>query len=69
VKAYAAKVKRREVEDDASMKRLNRQLKAMIREGKEALGTRVEVEMDERMDGLVDEGYAEGESFGGKGAW
>lgn len=68
-KAYAAKARRREVEDDASIRRLNRQLKAMIREGKEALGTRVEVEMDERMDGLVDEGYAEGEGFWGKGGW
>lgn len=59
------------MEDDASIKRLNRQLKAMIREGKEALGTRVEVEMEEteRMEGLVDEGYAEGESSGGKSVW
>lgn len=68
-KAYAAKARRREVEDDASIKRLNRRLKAMIREGKEALGTRVEVEMEERMDGLVDEGYAEGDGLGGKPGW
>ena len=42
-----------------NLKRFNQQLKAMIREGKEALGTKFEVE--EVMDGLVDEGYAEGE--------
>ena len=63
------------MEDDQSMKRLNRRLKDMIREGKEALGTRVEVEMEvemevgEGMDGCVDEGYAEGELFGGKWGW
>jgi hypothetical protein len=45
---YAAKVRRREREEDASIRRLNQQLKAMIKEGKEALGTRVEV--DDIMD-------------------
>jgi hypothetical protein len=45
---YAAKARRREREEDASIRRLNDQLKAMIREGREALGTRVEI--DESMD-------------------
>ena len=66
-KQYAAKVRKREVEDDASIKRLNRQLKAMIREGKEALGTKFDV--DDEMDGVVDEGYAEGDYFGAKNPW
>ncbi|TVY48161.1 hypothetical protein LOCC1_G001253 [Lachnellula occidentalis] len=43
---WVAQKKKEEREADESIKRLDRQLKAMIREGKEALGTRVEVEMD-----------------------
>lgn len=45
---YAAKIRRREKEEDASIRRLNQQLKAMIREGKEALGTKIEI--DDAMD-------------------
>lgn len=41
---YAAQMRRREREEDASIKRLNRQLQAMIREGKQALGSTVEVD-------------------------
>ena len=48
VQRFAAKVRRREREEDASIQRLNDQLKAMIREGREALGSRVEI--DESMD-------------------
>ncbi|CAG8073931.1 unnamed protein product [Penicillium salamii] len=40
----AAKMRRKEREEDASIQRLNKQLQAMIREGKEALGTTVEVD-------------------------
>lgn len=47
---YAAKVRRRELEEDASIRRLNKQLKAMIKEGKEALGTRIEIEDDLDLD-------------------
>lgn len=43
----AAAVRRREREEDASLSRLNEQLRAMIREGREALGTRVEIGDDE----------------------
>lgn len=46
---YAAKMRRKEREEDASIQRLNKQLQAMIREGKEALGTTVEVD-DMEMD-------------------
>lgn len=41
---YAARMRRKEREEDASIQRLNKQLQAMIREGKEALGTTVEVD-------------------------
>ncbi|EPE31264.1 hypothetical protein GLAREA_12567 [Glarea lozoyensis ATCC 20868] len=46
-----AAVKRKEERDaDESIRRLDAQLKAMIREGKEALGTKVEVEMEDDVD-------------------
>ena len=41
---HAAQVQQRDREGDASLRRLNKQLRAMIKEGKEALGTQVEVE-------------------------
>lgn len=59
VQRHAARIRRREMEEDANLKRFNQQLKAMIKEGKEALGTKFEVE--EEPDGLVDEGYGEGD--------
>ncbi|EEH18230.1 hypothetical protein PABG_00793 [Paracoccidioides brasiliensis Pb03] len=49
VQRYAAKAKRREREEDASIRRLNQQLKTMIKEGREALGTTIEIE-DDGMD-------------------
>lgn len=49
------------MEDDAHLKRFNQQLKAMIKEGKEALGTKIVVEHE--MGDLTDEGYAEGDGF------
>ncbi|KAH8659354.1 hypothetical protein BGZ60DRAFT_415100 [Tricladium varicosporioides] len=44
---WAAMKKKEEREADESIRRLDRQLKAMIREGKEALGTKIEVEIDD----------------------
>ncbi|KAI9374041.1 CoA binding domain-containing protein [Aspergillus egyptiacus] len=41
---YLAHQRRLEREEDASLRRLNRQLQAMIQEGKQALGTRVEID-------------------------
>lgn len=41
---YAAKFRRREREEDASIQKMNDQLKALIREGREALGSRVEID-------------------------
>jgi hypothetical protein len=47
---WAAKKKREEKVTDDSMTRFNARLQAMIREGKEALGTKIEVEDDELVD-------------------
>lgn len=58
VARHAARIRKREVEEEANLQRLNRQLKAMIKEGKEALGTKYEIEMGEE-----DEGYAEGDEY------
>jgi hypothetical protein len=51
-----AERRREERQADASIRRLNEQLKAMIKEGKQALGTKVEVLDDVEME---DEGYFE----------
>jgi hypothetical protein len=53
---YMAERRREERQADASIRRLNEQLKAMIKEGKQALGTKVEVLDDVEME---DEGYFE----------
>ena len=50
---YAARRRREEREAEESIQRFNAQLKAMIREGKQALGTRFEI--DEDMDESTDE--------------
>lgn len=55
---FMAERKREERHADASIRRLNEQLKAMIKEGKEALGTKVEVLDDLDVD-MEDEGYFE----------
>ncbi|KAL8756109.1 MAG: hypothetical protein Q9199_003172 [Rusavskia elegans] len=52
---------------DANLKRFNQQLKAMIRQGKEALRTTVEVA--EESDSPVDEGYMEGDFVNERGKW
>ena len=55
VQRQAARMRKRELEEDANLKRFNQQLKALIKEGKEALGTKFEVLEP------VDEGYVGGE--------
>lgn len=59
VQMHAARMRKRELEEEANLKRFNQRLKAMIKEGKEALGTKFEVE--DEYNGVVDEGYAEGD--------
>ncbi|TVY59017.1 hypothetical protein LSUE1_G008899 [Lachnellula suecica] len=44
---WATQKKKEEREADESIRRLDRQLKAMIREGKEALGTKIEVDISD----------------------
>ncbi|KAL8905543.1 MAG: hypothetical protein Q9207_002569 [Kuettlingeria erythrocarpa] len=61
VQRHAARIRRQEIEEDANLQRFNQQLKAMIREGKEALRTTVEVE--DESDVVADEGYIEGDYF------
>ncbi|KAL6717143.1 hypothetical protein ACLMJK_005058 [Lecanora helva] len=56
---HAAKMRRRELEEDANLKRLNQQLKAMIKEGREALGSKIEVQ-----DEPLEADYASGGYFG-----
>ena len=46
VQKHAARIRRRELEEDANLRRFNQQLKAMIKEGKKALGTKFEIEDD-----------------------
>jgi hypothetical protein len=44
---WAALKRKEEREQDESLRRLDRQLKDLIREGKEALGTKIEVEIED----------------------
>jgi hypothetical protein len=44
---WAALKKKEEREQDESLRRLDKQLKDLIREGKEALGTKIEVEIED----------------------
>ena len=44
VEMHAARMRKKELEEEANLRRFNQRLKAMIKEGKEALGTKFEVE-------------------------
>ncbi|EXJ66744.1 uncharacterized protein A1O5_09939 [Cladophialophora psammophila CBS 110553] len=58
VRKFEQKLRRKEAKQDATMNRFNMQLQAMIKEGQAALGSRVEVEVEDyQNDGDVDEGY------------
>jgi hypothetical protein len=50
------KVRREEMEEDARMRRMSSQMSAMLREAKEALGSRVEVEGDYDDEAFGDDG-------------
>lgn len=62
VHRYSAKRKRELKQNDASLRRLNEQLQTMIRQGKDALNSTVEVESD---DGNDDDGFQEDEGLVG----
>lgn len=51
---YVEQVRKREEQESRELRKLNRRLRSMIKEGKEALGSRVEVEIedDDVMDGV-----------------
>ncbi|KFX87062.1 hypothetical protein V490_08582 [Pseudogymnoascus sp. VKM F-3557] len=69
---WAAKKRKEDLEADKSMSKLNAQLQAMIREGKEALGTTFEVkDVDEVGNGDtdMDEGFEEPVSTPSRGRW
>lgn len=51
VQRHATMMRKRELEEDANLKRFNSQLQAMIREGREALGTKFEIEEDDEAEG------------------
>ncbi|EKG17198.1 hypothetical protein MPH_05576 [Macrophomina phaseolina MS6] len=59
IQMIAAQRRKEDRKSAASMRKINDRLKEMIREGREALGTKIEIEdaMDEDME---DEGFAEG---------
>jgi hypothetical protein len=66
VQRHITRAKKREKQEDASLRRMTQQLDALIKQGREALGTKVEIEDDEDEEQsshneVVDEGYAEGE--------
>lgn len=45
-----SKLRREEMEDDARMRRMSSQMSAMLREAREALGSKVEIEDDDDDD-------------------
>lgn len=65
VQRFEKKIRRKERKEDENIQRLNKQLQDMIKEGKEALGTRIEVEDDPDED----EGYGEGTEMMGASKW
>lgn len=69
VRKFQQKLRRKEAQKDQSMDWMNEQLQAMIKQGKQALGSKIEVEgeVEEEDDddgvdrrGDIDEGYEEG---------
>jgi dsDNA-specific endonuclease/ATPase MutS2 len=52
------KVRREEMEEDARMRRMSSQMSAMLREAKEALGSKFEIEDEYDDDGGYDNGGA-----------
>ena len=59
VERFAKQIRRKERREDESIQRLSKQLDDMIKEGKQALGTRIEVEDDTEEDGFCNEGLTE----------
>ena len=65
VQKFEKKIRRKERKEDENLQRVNRRLQDMIKEAKEALGTRIEVGDDQNED----EGYGEGTEMMGASKW
>ncbi|KIW55656.1 hypothetical protein PV05_04387 [Exophiala xenobiotica] len=65
VRKFEQKLRRKEAKQDHTMNRFNAQLQAMILEGQQALGSKVEVVDDAGVDVDEDEGYGEGSGVKG----
>jgi hypothetical protein len=65
VRKFEQKMRRKEAKQDHTMNRFNAQLQAMIREGQQALGAKIEVVDEGVVDVDVDEGYEEGFTVNG----
>ncbi|KAK4966973.1 hypothetical protein LTR66_012017 [Elasticomyces elasticus] len=65
---YLSRKERQDREADKSMRNMGRQLRSLIKQGKEALGAKVGVEDVGDVD-LVDEGFDEGKWEMGSGRW
>jgi hypothetical protein len=66
VQRFERRLRQKEKAQQDSIERLNQQAKDMIREAREALGTRIDIE-DEA--GMEDEGYGEGTELMGESKW
>ena len=66
VQVFEKRVREKEKAQNESMQRFTRQLQDMIREGKQALGTRIDIEDEENTS---NEGYVEGRDFIGPSTW
>jgi hypothetical protein len=65
VQRFEKRIRRKEKKEDENIQRLNKQLQDMIKEGKAALRTKIEVEDDQE----ADEGYVEGVEAMDVGRW
>ncbi len=66
VQKFEKRIRMKEKAQEDSLRRLNQQAKDMIREAREALGTRIDIDDD---PGIEDEGYGEGTEMMGESKW
>jgi hypothetical protein len=66
VQKFERKLRQKERAQQNSIERLSQQTKDMIREAKEALGTRIDIEDDAEVE---DEGYGEGTELMSESKW
>jgi hypothetical protein len=66
VQRFERRLRQKERANQDSIERLNQQAKDMIREAREALGTRIDIEDEVEIE---DEGYGEGTELMGESKW